>query len=540
MKNVFAIALVLGTSSVVAEGATRRYLVATTHPFHGHLAGGVRDGMDLTARDTDSFQSVNGFAAELSDEEVSALRKSPEVRFIEPELERHATAIRNVAGQTTPYGIDSVRAPETWTAGRGAKINVAVLDTGIDYRHPDLAAAYAGGYNEVARTSDPLDDNGHGTHCAGTIAAADNSLGVVGVAPAVQLWSVKVLNAQGSGSDTNIIKAIDWVIAKKQEVGGNWVMSLSLGSADSSVIEAAAFQKAADAGILIFAASGNESTATLPAPIGFPAAYPGVIAVGAIDSKDHLASFSNQGPELGVVAPGVDVLSTLPVGRGSIGYLSAAGTTYGAPGLDGSPKGTVTGRFVYCSLGQSGDFPSAVNGNIALIKRGTNTFAEKVKNAKAAGATAVVIFNKDTSALNWTLISATDLSDLTFAWPLSVGISGVDGAALLAHPDDTITVTYAADDYGVLSGTSMATPHAAGVAALVWSVAPSASVSAVRQALLNTAKDLGNSGVDDAYGHGLIDAIDAAKLLAPSAFGAGAAPVPTPPPSGRRILRRGK
>jgi serine protease len=536
MKNFFAVALVVLSTSVVAEGATHRYLVATTHPFHGQFAGGAKDGVDLTTRDVESFTSVNGFAAELSDEEVAALRQSSEVKYIEPELERHAFAsVRNVTGQTVPYGINSVRAPETWVAAKGGAINVAILDTGIDYKHPDLAAAYAGGFNEITKTTDPMDDNGHGTHCAGIIGAADNALGVVGVAPSVRIWSVKVLGATGSGSDTNIIKAIDWVIAKKAEVGGNWIMSLSLGSTDSSTIEQAAFQRAADAGILTFAASGNESTATVPAAVDYPAAYSTVIAVGATDSSNLVADFSNQGPELGVVAPGVDVLSTLPVGTGSIGYVTASGTTYGTPGIDGSPKTSVTAKFVNCGLGQAGEFPSSVSGKIALIKRGNITFGEKVKNAKAAGAIAIVVYNKDSSAINWTLLS-TDPADQTFAWPLAVGMSDVDGATLLAHPDATITVTYAPDDYGVLSGTSMATPHAAGVAALVWSVAPTASVTAVRQALLNTAKDLGTSGVDPVYGHGLVDAIDAAKLLAPSAFGSGATPVPAPVPSGRRIL----
>lgn len=538
MRKFFAISLLLCSTSLIAEGTSRRYLVATRHPFAGRLAGISRDAADIAVPNAEAFTSVNGFVAELTDEELAEIRKSPEVKFVEPEIERHALDVRAPDRQTIPYGINLVRAPETWVAARGGAINVVVLDTGLDYRHPELAGAYAGGYNMVAKTDDPMDDNGHGTHCAGSIAAADNSAGVVGVAPEVRLWAIKVLDTKGSGSNSNIIKGVDWVIAKKQELGGNWVMSLSLGSADSSNIEKAAFQRAADAGVLTFAASGNESVAGVPAPVGFPAAYASVVAVGAIDSKNNIADFSNQGVELGLVAPGVGVLSTLPMGTGSIGYVRANGSAIGSPGLTGSPKASVTGRFVYCGLGQTSDFPSSVRGNIALIKRGTLTFGTKVKNAKAAGAVAVVIFNKDDSAINWTLLSD-DPADKTFEWPLAVGITDVDGAKLQQTPDATITVTYAADDYGVLSGTSMATPHAAGVAALVWSVAPKATASTIRQALLDSAQDLGDKGADTVYGHGLIDAIDAAKLLAPNAFSPAATPVPNPLPSGRRVLRRG-
>jgi len=144
--------------------------------------------------------------------------------------------------------------------------------------------------------------------------------------------------------------------------------------------------------------------------------------------------------------------------------------------------------------------------------------------------------NLDTSAMNWTLIG-TDPADKTFDWPLAVGVSLEDGTWLQQHPDASITVTFRADDYGMMSGTSMATPHVAGVAALAWSVAPSATAKQVRQALLATAHDLGTTGVDPVYGYGLADATDAAKALAPGAFGSGGTPVTPLPVPGRRILR---
>jgi len=539
MNTKIAAALILfSTSLFAADGTTSRYLVATRHAVDlSGAAPATRDGSVATlGRNREAFRSVDGFAADLTPAEVATLRQSADVAFVEPVLERHALDVRNVNGQTTPYGISMVDPAGAAAVAQAGAVNVVVVDSGIDYNHPDLAPVYAGGYNIIAKTNDPLDNNGHGTHCAGTVAAADNGVGVIGVAPKVKLWSVKVLDAKGSGSSENVIKAIDWVIAKKRDAGGDWVMSLSLGSADSSELEKAAFQRAEDAGILTVAASGNDSTVDLVAPVGFPAGYPSVLAIGAIDSTKTLADFSNQGPELALVAPGVDVLSTMILGTGSISYVGAGSSTLAGAELTGSPKASVSGNFVYCATGKTGEFPASVRGNIALIKRGDITFGEKTKNAKSAGATAVVIMNKDTSAMNWTLLG-TDPADKTFAWPLAVGISLENGNWLQAHPDTQITVSFRADDYGMLSGTSMATPHVAGAAALAWSVAPSATAKQVRQALLTTAHDLGAAGVDQAYGYGLVDATDAAKALAPAAFSSGGTPVPPTPVAGRRFLK---
>jgi subtilisin family serine protease len=561
MKRLALLAAILVVpASLFADTTTHRYLVATTHHVGVTISKDVASDVapdvasDVIGENVRTFASVDGYAADLTDAQVAELRASKSVKDIEPVLERHAydvfaaEPIRGTAGQTVPYGISLVRAPEVWPVVNGAGINVVVIDSGIDYRHPELAPLYAGGYNLLANTDTPVDDLGHGTHCAGIIAAANNTDGVVGVAPGVRLWALKVLNSSGSGSDEDIIRALDWVIAKKAELGGDWIVSLSLGSAGSSKLEAAAFAKAIDANILPVAASGNESTATKPAPIAYPAAYPGVISVGAVDSTSTIAEFSNQGPTLSVVAPGVSVLSTLPLGSATYAAVQTPSETLTAATLTGSPRGTVSGAYVYCNLGRVQDFTSAVRGKIALIKRGDITFNEKTKNALNAGATAVVIFNKDTSALAFTLISQTcdntgincvdSAADLAFTWPLTLAIGQGDGEALAAAGTGQLTVTAVPDDYGSLSGTSMATPHVAGVAALVWAADPAAPPAAVKNAIEQSAKDLGAAGHDNVFGFGLADAYSAAKLLAPQRFGTGATPV-IPPSPGRSILRRG-
>ena len=556
MKRIAAVILSVVFASSVFAAETQRYQVATRDGVGAGRIGIMFRDIDGTSkpstasRNITMFSSVNGFAADLTAGEASALAKSPDVLYVEPAVERHAFDLGpaketdadkvNPLGQVVPFGIDMVRAREVWPVTRGEGINVVVVDTGIDFNHPELSAVYMGGYNTLNTANPPMDDNDHGTHVSGTIAAADNNVGVVGVAPKVKLWAVKVLDSTGSGSSDHIIQAIDWVIQKKNTLGGNWIMNFSLGSSSPSGLERSAFGRATDAGIIVCAASGNESTATVPAPVGYPAAYANVLAIGAVDSTKTIASFSNQGPELAVVGPGVGVLSTVPVGQGSSVSVTSGSTVYSTASMTGSAKGTITGQYVFCGYGTPSEFPASVNGKIALIQRGNGVFFyDKVKNAKDAGATAAVIFNNggDFSA-GFTLTSTDQTWTQTYAFPIAVMIDTADGAALRANPNQTITVTYKADNYDSYSGTSMATPHAVGVAALVWSAAPGDTAAQIRSALTSTASDLGTSGFDNVYGNGLLDALSAAKAVAPGKFSNGGSPPPTATGSKSHAVRR--
>jgi subtilisin family serine protease len=580
MKRAAVLLFVFLALPEVTIAATQRVLVATRHPAAEALARMRGDDFDPSARadrNLDTFKIVNGFVADLDESEIAALRKSPEVLYVEPDAERHAFALnvqKNDATfqQMTPYGISLVHAPQAWVAGRGAGINVVIIDTGIDYHHPDLAAVYAGGMNFTVtpNTTDPFDDAGHGTHVAGTIAAADDAFGVVGVAPQVRIWSAKVLGSDGTGNSGNIIKALDWIVSQKQALGGNWIASLSLGSCFASSLERAAFARVTSAGVLVVAAAGNHDP-TRPDlcsgnpntnnsyVVSYPAAYDNVVAVAAVDFTSTVADFSNFGPQVSIAAPGVDVVSTWPLGSGALGVVTpAGGSSVLAPPVTGTPVAEASGAYVFCGLGKPTDFPASVKGKIALIKRGDLTFHDKVKNAIAAGATSVVIFNKDTSRIAWTLIGRLDSTgkpnpdlcnvpetagqchddpaDLAFPWPLTVGISLSDGQALVDHPVPSLTIKYHNNaDYAVESGTSMATPHVTGVAAAVWSMAPGASVDALKSALLSTAHDLGDPGLDNKYGYGLVDAEAAGRALNPSAFN----PQPATP-TGRRPGKRGR
>ncbi|HCC47335.1 MAG TPA: peptidase S8 [Elusimicrobia bacterium] len=225
------------------------------------------------------------------------------------------------ADKEIPWGVARVNAAAAWdyTAGKGVK--VAVIDTGVDFNHPDLAPNYKGGYNAVDPAAAPLDDQGHGTHVAGTIAAVRDNSGVAGVAPAADLYAVKVLDKNGSGQYSWIIAGIEWAIEHRMQV-----INMSLGGGSGNEALRLVMEKAGEAGITVVCAAGNDA-----GPVNYPAKYPQAIAVSASDSADKIASFSSRGPELAVIAPGVKIHSTLKGG----GYGALSGTSMACPHVAG-------------------------------------------------------------------------------------------------------------------------------------------------------------------------------------------------------------
>ena len=223
--------------------------------------------------------------------------------------------------QQRQYGVSMVRADASWSFGDASAQVVAVVDSGVDLGHPDLAPALVAGRDLVDGDSVPADLNGHGTHVAGIAGAvAGNGLGGVGAALRAKVMPVRVLDAGGAGSSADVAEGVVWAVDH-----GATVVNLSLGSPRRDDVLARAVQYALDRGVPVVAAAGNE--ALDGDPVNYPAALPGVIAVGAVDSSRVRASFSSTGAHLAVAAPGVGVLSTV---RGG-GYGTMSGTSMAAP-----------------------------------------------------------------------------------------------------------------------------------------------------------------------------------------------------------------
>jgi subtilisin family serine protease len=219
-----------------------------------------------------------------------------------------------------PWGVRRVHAAAAWAHARGAGVKVAVIDTGIEQANAQLHVL--DGFNAVdpAHTGAWDDKEGHGTHVAGTIAALQDGEGVVGVAPDVSLYAVRVLDENGNGTYDDVIAGLDWAVANHMQV-----VNMSLGADEGSPALELAIKEAARH-LVIVAASGNAG-----GPVSFPARYPEAIAVGASTQDDKTAYFSNRGPEVAFIAPGYEIPSLKRLG----GIETMSGTSMAAPHVTG-------------------------------------------------------------------------------------------------------------------------------------------------------------------------------------------------------------
>ncbi|HEY0636790.1 MAG TPA: S8 family serine peptidase [Pseudonocardiaceae bacterium] len=328
----------------VPDGPASGYIVT--------LHNTINSVHDVVAEQTAKFDTtadyvyqhaIKGYAAKLTPAAVDALRKDPSVLSVLPDGEVRITA------QTFPTGINRVDGELSSTvAGNGSgdvNVDVAVIDTGSG-PHADLNVV--GGVNCVTPGASHADDHGHGTHVAGTVAARDDANSVVGVAPGARIWSVKVLNAAGSGSFAGIICGIDWVTARASTIE---VANMSLGGSGVNDTCAAgglhaAICRSVTAGVAYAVAAGNSNT---DANTFVPATYAEVITVSAIadfnglpgggaaatcraDVDDTFADFSNHGLDVDITAPGVCILSTA---RGG-GLATMSGTSMASPHAAGA------------------------------------------------------------------------------------------------------------------------------------------------------------------------------------------------------------
>ncbi|WP_047983003.1 S8 family peptidase [Ornithinibacillus californiensis] len=257
---------------------------------------------------------------------VKALSNNPNVEYAEPNYVLNATWTPNDTyfSPSYQYGLFNTDADLAWDVTRGSSSQeIAVLDTGVDYNHPDLDGKVVLGYDFVQNDWTPSDQNGHGTHVAGIAAAeTNNGTGIAGMAPNTKILAVRVLDANGSGSLAAIADGIIYATDAGAEV-----INLSLGcNCDTQTLENAV-NYAWNRGVVVVAAAGNDGVRTTFEP----ASYTNVIAVGAVDSRNRKANFSNWGTWVDVMAPGVDIASTYPGNS----YVYMSGTSMAAPYVAG-------------------------------------------------------------------------------------------------------------------------------------------------------------------------------------------------------------
>jgi subtilisin family serine protease len=283
--------------------------------------------------------AIKGFAVKVNNDKIlENLKNNPSISYIEPDYEMQISA------QTIPTGINRIDGDFSSAAsGNGqdsVNVDIAIIDTGVNLTHPDLNVFKNTSFVRTVKNGN--DDNGHGTHVAGTAAAKDDSNGVVGVAPGARIWAVKVLDRTGSGSLSNVIKGIDYVTSN---AGSIEVANMSLGCQCTSVAMNTAIKNSVTAGVTYVVAAGNNNMDALTFS---PANHPDVITVSAIvdtDGKcggigsstgygadDTFASFSNYGSVVDIAAPGVNIYSTWKNG----GYNTISGTSMASPHVAGA------------------------------------------------------------------------------------------------------------------------------------------------------------------------------------------------------------
>ena len=249
-------------------------------------------------------------------------------------FEHYLLGIYRRAAQMQPWsppGVSLLAARRMWTSTQGEDSVVAVLDTGVDYNHPDLKANIIGGASFVATEKDYMDQNGHGTHVTGTIAANNQ---ILGVAPTAKVLAVKVLNKDGSGSYRGITSGLkfarQWRGPQGQKVN---VINMSLGGPEPEAEMYREILKGINSGITVVCAAGNAGDGREEThEFSYPAYYPETVAVGAVNLQTRIANFSNANEHIDIVAPGVDTYSTYPGGR----YVKLTGTSMAAPHISGA------------------------------------------------------------------------------------------------------------------------------------------------------------------------------------------------------------
>ena len=477
---------------------------------------------------------------------VASLRGNPAVAYAEPNYLYHADAVPNDPRYGQLWGLARIKAPAAWNVTTGSpSVTVGVVDSGIATDHLDLAANVVPGHDFVDGDNDPRDFNGHGTHVAGTIGArGNNARGLVGVNWQARLMPVRVLDGEGSGSTANVTAGLAYACTH-----GATVVNASLGGTAYSTAMRDAI--AACSKTLFVFAAGNNAVSNDTSP-HFPCNYgappdnlPNVLCVAATDTADTLASFSNYGRSVDLAAPGVAIPSTWPAydTLATDGFESLAGwTAYQYSGLAFGRSPLHTGGLFSASDSPGGPYQPTTESwltrtsslaslvgwsgcrlfyNLRLDTQLDHDFFQVLGSANGTSGFTGSRWSGSTGGIFIGLSS--DMSEFDGQpqfFPALELVSDSDGTVGDGGYVDDLSVRClraAGEDYATISGTSMASPHVAGVAALVKAAHPGFTVAQVKAAILGGVDRLGSLRGKVASG-GRLDACKAVGACPATAF----------------------
>lgn len=517
------IALAISSVVISANAADNRYIIKVDNNNKGVVKALAKKLGAAVNVDGNGFFAATFSGKSLDD--VKGLMNNPHIQVVEEDHRRMPLSIYNDAlsnpsdstnTQMTPYAVVQSQA-NLLNFNASAGMKVCIIDSGLDSTNNDFVWNNITGDNDSGTGNWNENGGPHGTHVAGTIGAADNKIGVVGMAPGVDMHIVKVFNADGWGYSSDLAFA-----AEKCSAAGANIISMSLGGGGANSTEENAFKAFTQAGGLVVAAAGNDGNNVR----SFPAGYSSVMMIGANDADNNIADFS-QFPSctvtsgrgknattttdetvcVEVTAGGVDTLSTYPADMATISTLTLDDKFFASSAMEN--VGTKSGTTYFMNTAEAID--NAANGKVCVIDRGVISFHDKVLNCENSGGVAAIIINNVAGMLSGTL---GDVNQTTIP---AIGAAFEDRAAIIAASSAIVSI--GTGDYGYMSGTSMATPAVSGLAALVWSNHNGCTGTDIRNALKATAQDSGVAGKDDHFGHGIVKASAADAYLTANGCG---------------------